>query len=106
MESPAPIFDELIIQYADKEHPIIEFDDIDKVAEYVFSEFCRDVQKMGPHKNRFKVKIIDVADLRILGELYGGYLEIDCCLNRNEYWYVTDCSRQVLEKSTLVELLD
>jgi hypothetical protein len=34
------------------------------------------------------------------------YLEIDCCLNRNEYWYVTDCSRQVLEKSTLVELLD
>jgi hypothetical protein len=42
MESPAPIFDELIIQYADKEHSIIEFDDIDKVAEYVFSEFCKE----------------------------------------------------------------
>ncbi len=34
--------DELIIQYADKEHSIIEFDDIDKVAEYVFSEFCKE----------------------------------------------------------------
>lgn len=34
--------EKLIIQHADEEHPIIEFDDIDKVVGYVFSELSRD----------------------------------------------------------------
>lgn len=31
-----------IIQYADDNYPLVRFDDIDSVVEYVVSELCRD----------------------------------------------------------------
>ncbi|SET01615.1 hypothetical protein SAMN05421676_102348 [Salinibacillus kushneri] len=59
------------------------------------------------YKNCFKIKpVAGESDLQRLGELYGGVLKLDAGLWPNEFWYHTNCERETLEKSILVDLLN
>src|SRR5699024_2084186 len=58
------------------------------------------------YKNKFRVKINNIDSIQKLGELYGGYLEVDARLLEKEYWYYTNVGKKTISQSVLLELIE
>lgn len=62
---------------------------------------------MEEYKHIYKIRLIGhEEELNKLLELYGGEIVQDGMLFLGEYWYHTDCERETLKNSTLVNLLE
>ena len=56
-------------------------------------------------KNRFKIKVYSENDVLTVLKLYSGYLKFDCKLYKDEYYYYTNTSEEILKKSGILEII-